>query len=77
MLPARRANAIPPSNRSRCSISLPVTSGAPSINFPRQGSKKPWKLYQNYVLDLVSLRFGSVNDKALEFARRRESVKAA
>jgi monooxygenase len=45
--------------------------------FPRQGSKKPWKLYQNYMLDLVSLRFGSVNDKALEFARRRESVKAA
>ncbi len=45
--------------------------------FPRQGSKKPWKLYQNYVLDLVSLRFGSVNDGALEFARRRASVKAA
>ena len=45
--------------------------------FPHQGSKKPWKLYQNYMLDLVSLRFGSVNDKALEFARRRESVKAA
>jgi cation diffusion facilitator CzcD-associated flavoprotein CzcO len=45
--------------------------------FPRQGSKKPWKLYQNYVLDLVSLRFGPVNDKALEFARRRDSAKAA
>ena len=45
--------------------------------FPRQGSKKPWKLYQNYVRDLLSLRFGSVDDGALEFERRREGVKAA
>jgi monooxygenase len=45
--------------------------------FPRQGSKKPWRLYQNYVRDLVSLRFGAVNDPALDFARRREPAKAA
>jgi monooxygenase len=45
--------------------------------FPRQGSKKPWRLYQNYVRDLVSLRFGAVADPALEFAPRRESAKAA
>jgi cation diffusion facilitator CzcD-associated flavoprotein CzcO len=37
---------------------------------PRQGSKKPWKLYQNYVRDLLSLRYGAVADSALEFARR-------
>ena len=37
---------------------------------PRQASKKPWKLYQNYVRDLLTLRFGSVDDGALEFARR-------
>jgi hypothetical protein len=45
--------------------------------FPRQGSKKPWRLYQNYVRDLLSLRFGAVNDPALEFERRREAAKAA
>jgi monooxygenase len=45
--------------------------------FPRQGSKKPWKLYQNYLLDTVSLRFGSVDDSALEFSRRGEMKKAA
>jgi monooxygenase len=45
--------------------------------FSRQGSKKPWKLYQNYVRDLLSLRFGSVDDGALEFERRRETAKAA
>jgi cation diffusion facilitator CzcD-associated flavoprotein CzcO len=36
---------------------------------PRQGSKKPWKLYQNYVRDLLSLRYGEIADGALEFAR--------
>jgi monooxygenase len=46
-------------------------------HFPRQGSKKPWKLYQNYLFDMVSLRYGSVDDSALEFVRRRQSAKAA
>jgi monooxygenase len=45
--------------------------------FPRQGSRKPWKLYQNYVKDLLSLRFGSIDDGALEFERRRERAQAA
>src|ERR671933_1449086 len=36
---------------------------------PRQRSRKPWKLYQNYVLDLLTLRFGAVNDGTMEFAR--------
>jgi cation diffusion facilitator CzcD-associated flavoprotein CzcO len=44
---------------------------------PRQGSKKPWRLYQNYLLDLVYLRFGAVNDRALEFTRRPQQSKAA
>jgi monooxygenase len=45
--------------------------------FPRQGATKPWRLYQNYVRDLLSLRFGAVADPALEFARRREGAEAA
>jgi cation diffusion facilitator CzcD-associated flavoprotein CzcO len=52
---------------------------------PKQGTKKPWKLYQNYFLDLVTLKFGAVDDGTLEFtkppakvetARVRESVAA-
>jgi cation diffusion facilitator CzcD-associated flavoprotein CzcO len=39
---------------------------------PRQGTKKPWKLYQNYALDLVALRFGKVDDGTLAFSRRNE-----
>lgn len=37
---------------------------------PKQGAKAPWRLYQNYVLDLVGLRYGSVDDGHLELTRR-------
>jgi cation diffusion facilitator CzcD-associated flavoprotein CzcO len=36
---------------------------------PKQGSKRPWKLYQNYVLDLLTLRHGSLRDKAMVFSK--------
>jgi cation diffusion facilitator CzcD-associated flavoprotein CzcO len=36
--------------------------------FPRQGSKAPWRLHQNYARDLVLLRYGAVEDGALEFS---------
>lgn len=38
--------------------------------FPKQGSKAPWKLYQNYVLDIFSLKLGSVQDQSMIFARK-------
>jgi monooxygenase len=44
-------------------------------SLPRQGSRKPWKLYQNYILDLMTLKYGSVNDGTMEFSRRGEPVK--
>jgi monooxygenase len=37
--------------------------------FPRQGSKAPWRLYQNYALDIVALRRGAIQDGAIEFRR--------
>jgi monooxygenase len=36
--------------------------------FPRQGSKRPWKLYQNYALDIVSLRFGKIDDGIMQYS---------
>jgi len=36
---------------------------------PHQGSQRPWRLYQNYALDLLSLRFGRLEDGTMEFAR--------
>jgi cation diffusion facilitator CzcD-associated flavoprotein CzcO len=37
--------------------------------FPKQGAKAPWRLHQNYALDILSLRFGSVVDEGIEFSR--------
>ena len=34
---------------------------------PKQGARKPWRLYQNYLKDLLSLRYGDVEDGALRF----------
>lgn len=36
--------------------------------FPRQGSAAPWKLYQNYLLDVLALRRGRLDDGAMEFS---------
>jgi cation diffusion facilitator CzcD-associated flavoprotein CzcO len=38
--------------------------------FPKQGSKTPWRLHQNYALDILMLRFGSLDDGTLEFGGR-------
>jgi cation diffusion facilitator CzcD-associated flavoprotein CzcO len=52
---------------------LPLASGyvkrAEGI-LPKQGSRKPWRLYQNYLLDLAALRFGKVTNPAMEFTKR-------
>jgi monooxygenase len=37
--------------------------------FPKQGSKLPWKLFQNYALDLAMIGFARIDDGALRFAR--------
>jgi cation diffusion facilitator CzcD-associated flavoprotein CzcO len=39
---------------------------------PRQSSRKPWKIYQNYLRDLLSVRFGRVDDRTMEFRRPGE-----
>ena len=50
---------------------LDLTSGyvQRSIHlFPKQGSKVPWKLHQNYARDLMMLQRGSVEDGVMEFS---------
>jgi monooxygenase len=42
--------------------------------FPRQGSKPPWRLYQNYARDIVTLRFGKLEDGVLEFSNPAPEV---
>ena len=31
--------------------------------FPKQGDRKPWRVHQNYIRDLMALKFGSVDDE--------------
>jgi len=57
----------------------PAIEALPSLNFtsgyvqrsiaklPKQGSKRPWRLYQNYALDIVSLRFGKIDDGVMQY----------
>jgi cation diffusion facilitator CzcD-associated flavoprotein CzcO len=41
---------------------------------PRQGAEKPWRTYQNYLRDLVNLRFNSINDGTMTFTRGGQRV---
>jgi cation diffusion facilitator CzcD-associated flavoprotein CzcO len=38
-------------------------------SLPSQGSKRPWKVYQNYLLDLLTMGLGRLDDGALELSR--------
>jgi monooxygenase len=45
---------------------------------PKQGSRAPWRLRQNYLRDVLTIRRGPVEDKALQFSTSpstRDSVK--
>ncbi|HWP32588.1 MAG TPA: NAD(P)/FAD-dependent oxidoreductase, partial [Solirubrobacterales bacterium] len=35
--------------------------------FPKQGSREPWKLRQNYLIDLRAIRRGPIEDGAMRF----------
>jgi monooxygenase len=41
---------------------------------PKQGSKTPWKLHQNYVKDVLSLKFGAVDDGVIRFLNPTDSL---
>lgn len=37
---------------------------------PKQGSKRPWRVYQNYLIDMLTTRFGPIRDQALKFTSK-------
>ena len=52
-------------------VAIPLQSGyvLRSIHeFPKQGSKRPWRVYQNYALDRLDLGFAAIDDGTLEFS---------
>jgi cation diffusion facilitator CzcD-associated flavoprotein CzcO len=58
----------------------PATAKMPMLDFssgyvrraegilPHQGPKAPWRVYQNYVLDMLAMRHGRIEDGVLSFA---------
>ncbi len=42
--------------------------------FPRQGVRAPWRLYQNYARDIMMLKRGALEDGAIEFTKAPQSV---
>ncbi|WP_430419074.1 flavin-containing monooxygenase [Phenylobacterium sp.] len=45
--------------------------------FPKQGNKVPWKLNQNYAMDLMSLRYAKLEDGVLRFSNRAGQAAAS
>jgi len=54
---------------------LPLSSGYMERGrhrFPKDAALAPWKLHQNYALDLVALRYASLKDDVMQFERLAE-----
>ena len=37
---------------------------------PQQGSRRPWQVYQNYLQDMMTIRFGRVADGVIRFGKK-------
>ena len=44
--------------------------------FPKQGEIKPWKVHQNYALDLLEFRYGRVDDGVMRFSKQTPAAAA-
>jgi monooxygenase len=45
--------------------------------FPRAGSRSPWRLGMSYAHDVVTLRYGKIDDGAMRFSRRSAAARPA
>lgn len=43
---------------------------------PRQGARTPWRLHQNYPLDILMLRHGKLEDEGIEFAGAQRETRS-
>jgi monooxygenase len=44
---------------------------------PKQGSRAPWRLYQNYLRDVLMMRRGPLEDEGIEFSNPSEPAPAS
>ncbi|WP_429910723.1 flavin-containing monooxygenase [Glycocaulis sp.] len=46
-------------------------------HLPRQGTKAPWRTYQNYVQDMLTIRYGRLEDGHLRFRKAKGDASVA
>ncbi len=44
---------------------------------PRQGTVPPWRTYQNYFQDMLTIRYGRLEDGAIQFSRKTDPKQSA
>jgi cation diffusion facilitator CzcD-associated flavoprotein CzcO len=68
-----------PKNRGETAVAPFVEKFTPGYveralaSWPKQGSKAPWRVCQNYIHDTISLKWTSIDDGALEFSNPPEA----
>jgi monooxygenase len=48
-----------------------------SADLPKQSSKKPWFIRQNYILDAITMKLGKIDDGVLQFASSPASTRVS
>jgi monooxygenase len=65
---------VTPMNRHETAVAPFVEKFTPGYiqravaSWPKQGSKAPWRVHQNYIRDILSLKWSPIKDEALEFS---------
>lgn len=75
----RQCTPLPPGPEIPTEPIIDLTAGyvLRSIDeLPRQGAKTPWRLHQNYPLDILMLRHGKLDDEGIEFKRGQRETKS-
>jgi cyclohexanone monooxygenase len=52
---------------------LSFTSGyvqRAASHLPQQGSRRPWQVYQNYLQDMITIRYGRIADGVMRFGAK-------
>jgi hypothetical protein len=68
------ARQVTPQSRGETAVAAFVEKFSPGYmeralaDWPKQGSKAPWRVYQNYIRDAISLKWSPIDDGALEFS---------
>ena len=73
---SRRAGPTRRRRRSRSSTSDSGYVLRSLDELPKQGDRTPWRLHQNYALDILLLRRGPIEDDAIAFSRDGAPVSA-